>query len=125
MIDPYVINDQNLLQKVRQIKNRNGLNGWINPRKYSERRRLEIKQELANLLLQDFISIPQIIQDENCSENLRDWATRIQKCANMIFYYTRFAKYLRTGTILELNEECQAMGCPFSSHFLSGYVVSP
>lgn len=106
LIDPYVINDQRLLQKVNQIKNRKGLNGWINPRNYLEGRH-EIKQELANLLLQDFISIPQIIQNKNCSKNLRDWATRIQR-ANMMFYYTRFARYLQTGTILELNEEGQA-----------------
>lgn len=104
-IDPYIINNLNLFQKVRQIKNNNGLNGWITARRYYEGR-LEIKQELANILLQDFISIPQIIQNEDCSENLQDWATRIQT-GNMVFSYNRFARYLRTGTILELNEDSQ------------------
>jgi len=104
-VDGYTINGQNLYQKVIQIKSNSNLNGWTTLRRYAEGRQ-EIKQELAELLLQDFISIPQIIQRENISENLRDWATRIQ-AGNMIFFYNRFASYLRTGTILELNEDGQ------------------
>lgn len=102
MIDPYVINNQNLFQKVRKIKNENGLHGRIEARTYSEGQ-FRIIQELANFILQDIISIPQIIENKNCSENLWNWATKIQT-GNIIYQFDRFAGYLRIGTILELNE---------------------
>jgi len=105
IIDPYVINNQSLAARVRSLKNQYGLNGVAWERLYRQgENRLEMKQELANMLLHEFVSIQQIIQNEDNSQNLRDWATRIEK-GNMTFFYNRFAKYLRTGTILELNDE--------------------
>lgn len=105
IIDPYVINNQSLAAKVRSLKNQYGLNGVVWERLYRQgENRLEMKQELANILLHEFVAIQQIIQNEDNSENLRDWATRIEK-GNMTFFYNRFTRYLMTGTILELNDE--------------------
>ena len=42
------------------------------------------------------------VDNQNNSENIRDWARRIQN-GNVTFFYNRFARYLRTGTLLELN----------------------
>ncbi len=100
-VDQYTINGQNLIEQIRQLKIENNLNGWITLRRYNEGR-MEIKQELANLLLPNIVTIPAIINDGNNSENLRDWATRIQR-GRITWQYDRFARYLRTGTLLELD----------------------
>jgi len=105
IVDPYVFNGLNLKDKVNEIKRNNHLNGVVWARLYKRgETRMEMKQELANLLLDNFVSIPQLIQNEILSENLRDYASRIQR-GEMTFFYNRFARYLRTGTILELNGE--------------------
>jgi len=105
VVDPYVINNQSLSAKVRSLRNQYGLNGVVWERLYRQgENRIEMKQELANILLQEFVTIPQIIQNEDNSEDLRDWAKRIQR-GNMTFFYNRFGRYLRTGTVFELNDE--------------------
>lgn len=103
IVDPYIINSQDLKEKVLSLKIQHRLNGVVRKRLYREGR-MEMKQELANILLENFISIPELINAQNISDNLRDYATRIQR-GEMTFFYNRFAKYLRTGTLLELNNE--------------------
>lgn len=105
IIDPYVINNQGLVAKVGSLKNQYGLNGVVWERLYRQgENRFAMKQDLANLLLHGFVDIQQVIQNEGNSEDLRDWARRIHR-GNMTFFYNRFVRYLRTGTILELNGE--------------------
>lgn len=105
IVDPYVINGQNLRDKINIIKRNNHLNGVVWSRLYKRgETRMEIKQELANLLVENFVNIPQLIQNQNISDGLRDYAERIQR-GEMTFFYNRFAKYLRTGTLLELHNE--------------------
>lgn len=105
IVDPYVINNINLKDQVNQIKRRNGLNGVVWSRLYKkDEHRMEMKQELANLILEQVTTIPQIINNDTNSEGLRDWATRLQK-GHIIWLYDRFARYLRTGTLLELQAE--------------------
>lgn len=107
IVDPYVINNQSLIEKVRTLKNQYGLNGVLWERRYRKgEKRFQMKQELANILLSELVTISQIIQNENYSEDIRKWALRIQK-GNITFFYNRFAKYLRTGTLLELRDESQ------------------
>lgn len=76
--DLYVINQISLHEKVRQLKIQHRLNGAVSARRYNEGR-LAIKQEIANLNLNQFVSIPQILANETISEGLRDYATRVQK----------------------------------------------
>jgi len=105
IVDPYVINGQILRDKINTIKRNNHLNGVVWARLYKrEETRMEMKQELANLLVESFVSIPQLIQNQNISAELKDYAERIQR-GEMTFFYNRFAKYLRTGTLLELHNE--------------------
>ncbi len=105
IVDPYVINGQNLCEKIKRIKIDNQLNGVVWSRLYKrDEARMEMKQELANLLVESFVSIPQLIQNQNISDELKDYAERIQR-GEMTFFYNRFAKYLRTGTLLELHNE--------------------
>ncbi len=107
IVDPYVINNINLKDQVNQIKRRNGLNGVVWARLYKkDEHRMEMKQELANLFLEQVTTIPQIINNDANSEDLKDWATRLQK-GHITWLYDRFARYLRAGTILELNSEGQ------------------
>ena len=106
-VDPFVINNIQLREKINQIKIQNGLNGVVWARLYKRgENRMEMKQELANLLLDNITTIPQIIQNEANSERLRDWATRLQ-AGRITWLYDRYAKYLRTGTILELTSEVE------------------
>lgn len=100
IVDPYVINNTNLKNSVDQIKKQHRLPGTIWARRYKEGR-MEMKQELANLLVKEFVSITELVDNKNNSENIRDWARRIQN-GNVTFFYNRFARYLRTGTLLEL-----------------------
>lgn len=105
IVDPYVINSINLKDQVNHIKQRNGLNGVVWARLYKNgEHRMEMKQDLANLLLEHVTTIPQIINNEANSEDLKDWATRMQR-GHITWLYDRFARYLRAGTILELNNE--------------------
>lgn len=101
--DLYTINKISLYEKVRQLKTVNGLNGTTSARQYNDGR-LAIKQEIANLNLNQFVSIPQIIANTTISEELRDYATRLQK-GQITWQYDRYAKYLRGGTLSLLNEE--------------------
>jgi hypothetical protein len=102
-IDPYVVNGQNLFDKVRDLKQRYDLNGAVWKRFYKEGR-LEIEQELADLLLQKVFPINEIAQSERASEVLRDWASRVIR-GQIDWQFDRFARYLRIGTILELYNE--------------------
>ncbi len=102
-VDPYVINQQNLFDKVRTLKQRYGVNGAVWRRHYQEGR-LEIAQELADLLSQGLVTTNDIIHNERTSEGLRDWVARINR-GRVDWQFDRFAKYLRIGTILELQNE--------------------
>lgn len=101
--DLYVINQISLNERVRQLKIQHRLNGVASARRYTDGR-LAIKQEIANLNLNQFVSIPQILANETISEGLKDYASRVQK-GRITWQYDRFAKYLRTGTLLELQNE--------------------
>jgi len=88
IVDPYVINGANLQERINQIRWQNQLPGVVWARLYRQgENRMEMKQELANLLLEDFVSIPAIINNDNNSETLRDWATRINN-GQMAFFTT-------------------------------------
>lgn len=103
VVDSYTISGQNLSDKVRKLKQLSNLPCFVQDRRYGEGRR-EIKQELADLLLQQDLTINEIIQNRQTSENLKDWGDRLIK-GGMIWQYNRFAKYLRLGTILEIHRE--------------------
>lgn len=103
IVDSYTIGGQNLIGKVRGLKQAHRLKSVVGDRRYSEGRR-EIKQELANLLLQQLMTLDEIIQNDQVSESLKDWAVRVTK-GGISWQYDRFARYLRSGTILELNNE--------------------
>ncbi len=102
IVDPYQINNQILIAKVRQLKQKFRLNGVVWERRYSQGRR-EVKQEFANLLIEKNITVDEVINDNQASQDLKDWASRIKKGGNKtITAYNRFSQYLRSGTILEL-----------------------
>jgi hypothetical protein len=101
--DLYVINKISLHEKVRELKIANRLNGTVSARRYNDGR-LAIKQEIANLNLNQLVSIPQIIANTTISNGLRAYATRLQR-GGIAWQYDRYARYLRGGTLALLNEE--------------------
>lgn len=103
IVDSYTFNQKMLLISVARWSHQYKLQCAIEERRYSKGKR-EIKRELANLLLHDFIPIRTIATLPNISESLKDWANRILR-GEIDWQYDRFARYLRSGTILELNNE--------------------
>jgi hypothetical protein len=103
IVDAYIISGQSLTEKVKNLKQANSLTGVVWERRYSEGRR-EIKQELADLLLEKIVTVDEIVQSEQTSQDLKDWASRVIR-GKMRWQYDRFIQYLRVGTILELNDE--------------------
>lgn len=98
-VDEYRIDGVSLCEKVDQIKKESGVCGELNTRNYKPGKK-EIKQELADLLLNDLVTLEQIVSFD-ASDGLKDWANRIIRSNNSL-PYTRFAKYLRDGTLLEI-----------------------
>jgi len=105
IVDPYIISGRNLLDKVRNLHREYQLGGVIWQRLYDFNREQMI-QELANLLFQRYVAIGDIARNEGNSENLRDWARRIIS-GGIGWQYERCARYLRSGTILELHNEVE------------------
>lgn len=103
IVDSYTVCAQDLFVKIERLKRAYRLESVVWERKYNEGRR-EIKQELGNLLLQQHFTLDEIIHNESNSEALRDWASRVNK-GGISWQYDRFAKYLRSGTIIELQNE--------------------
>lgn len=119
-VDPYEINKLHLFDQVRSIKFDKNIDGWIKPRSYADDMRLRIKQELGVLLIDSLITLPEIIAHPTASDDLKDWANRLQ-VAGRGFYFNRFAKYLRNGTILKLKEESEEQPDSFDlSSFFNG-----
>jgi len=100
LVDAYTIRGQPLIDMVKKLHREYSLNGNVLERRYAEGRR-EIKQELATLLLQGNMNISEIINNEAISIGLKDWANRLIR-GNIVWQYDRFARYLRSGTLLEL-----------------------
>lgn len=105
VVDSYQINNQELIEKVKWLKQETRINCSVYSRQYAEGRK-EIKQNLANLLTENLVTLEEIIDHEQASPNLKDWANRLKKGGNeTIKAYKRFAQYLRSGTLLELCKE--------------------
>lgn len=103
IVDPYVINGERLRNNVRALLMENEIDVPVYSRLYKDgESRTKIKLELADLLFDDLASISEIITNEENSDELREWARRIRK-GRVSFFYNRFAKYLRDGTLSEFN----------------------
>ena len=103
IVDPYIVSEKKLKDKIENLKQTYLLNAPIWERRYSEGRQ-KIQQELVDLLLHKTVTIEEIIQTEKTSQELKDWARRVNK-GGINWQYDRFAEYLRLGTIMELNNE--------------------
>lgn len=104
IVDPYCVEGKNLLPVVEAMKREYGLPGVVWRRLYKDgESRLEIKQELANHLLEKQLRLSDLLNDDEYSDALKDWARRLRN-GNMGFFFDRFANYLRAGTILPLRE---------------------
>lgn len=105
IVDPYRIDGLELMRVVNNIKTDNRLPGALWPRRYNDGK-LTIMQELAEILLNSSVSVEEIIENSSLPMELRDWAGRIQN-GNVTFFFNRFAKYLRSGTLLELRNDAR------------------
>lgn len=102
IVDPYDIGGQNLLDKVTELKEDKGLPGVVWQRKYVDER-FQTIQELAERLLKGGVTLQGLIKEEVTSQELKDYATRLSK-GGMAFQFDRFARYLQSGTLLELGD---------------------
>lgn len=103
IVDPYEVNRIQLLDKVSQLCASNKL---VPPsvRTYKEDTRWKLQQELADYLItsnQSF-TLDVILADQNTLDELKKWATNL-KNQGITWQYTRFAKYLKEGTLTKIN----------------------
>jgi hypothetical protein len=102
IVDPYVVNGQELTETVKDYLDA-PLRYVVSARAYRDRRQ-DLIQELAELLVHRIVSAPAIANDDNNSEELRHWAAGLVR-GDLGWLFDRFARYLRTGTLLELYNE--------------------
>lgn len=98
VVDSYHINQNTLIALVNFYIRQHNIFCPVEARTYREERR-NILNQLTTLLIEGIPTLNQIIQSPQLSEEIRDWARRLM---NIEWQYTRFARYLRIGTILEL-----------------------
>ena len=94
-VEPYRIQGKPLKTWVEEIKNAKNYQFRV----FKRDRFPPYTQELIDILTQEMPSLSDLCQNHNLSQELRDWAKKINE-GNLEYQFNRFAKYLRTGTIL-------------------------
>jgi hypothetical protein len=105
IVDSYEINGITLIRKVKEVIRNCEINCQIWERRYSEGRK-EIKTQIANLLLHNPnpMNLSDIINSTETSELLKSLAIRWRE-GTVEWQYKRYAKYLLSGTLLEMYSE--------------------
>lgn len=97
-VDPYVINDQKLLNHVDEIKRKYSLTFPVYERNRFQNSRKIIYNEITNRIGEEIPSLHAIIQDDTCSQPLQEWARQILY-GDLEWQFKRYAMYLRDGTL--------------------------
>jgi hypothetical protein len=99
VVDRYAANGERLMDRVQRFCRYGGIYPGVRERVYRENRE-EIIQELADLLIFGGTNADKILSSGSSTE-LKGWIERLQR-GNLIYNFTRFTDYLRSGTLLEL-----------------------
>lgn len=101
-VDPYVTNNQKLLDWVNIIKQRYSLQFPIYERsRFSKRSRSSFYNEIAEQIDEQIPTLQALAHNNACSRPLRDWAEQI---LHLEWQFERYARYLRDGTLKPMKE---------------------
>ena len=97
-VDPYVINNQRLYDWVDKIKKKYRANFRIHLRNCQDNSRNSLYNEIAERIIEKTPSLNALMQDETCSQLLRNWARQIHT-EKLEWQFQRYAEYLRESTL--------------------------
>lgn len=98
-VDPYIVNGQSLRNWVDKFKKRYDFHFSIYERnRFHDKLRGPLYNEIAEQIGDEPPSLYAIIQDNTCSQPLRNWARQIYH-GDLEWQFERYAKYLRDGTL--------------------------
>ena len=97
-VDPYIVNNQRLLDWVAKITRKYRGQFHIRMRNCQDNLRANLYNEIAERIIGKIPSLNALVQDETCSPLLRNWARQI-RMANLEWQFQRYAKYLHEGTL--------------------------
>lgn len=96
-VDPYIVNNQKLLDWANVIAKRYDVQFPIYERSYfPERTRRNFYNEIAERIDQEIPTLHALANDDTCSQSLRTWAGQIFQ---LEWQFQRYATYLRDGTL--------------------------
>lgn len=96
-VDPYVVNNQKLLDWVNAITRRYHMQFPVYERShFPERARRDFYNEIADRIDKEIPTLSALASDNTCSQPLRDWAEQISQ---LEWQFQRYATYLYDGTL--------------------------
>lgn len=99
-VDPYVLNGQNLLDRVVDVvESKQEFNFHIRLRSCRDTSRKHLYSEIAECICQGITSLNNIAHDNNISTSLRKYAQQVLNNSEAVRQFNRYVKYLLHGTI--------------------------
>lgn len=96
-VDPYVVNNQKLLDCVNAITRKYHIQFPVYERShFPERVRRDFYTEIADRIGKEIPTLSALASDNTCSQPLRNWAEQISQ---LEWQFQRYATYLRDGTL--------------------------
>ena len=96
-VDPYIVNNQKLVDWVKSIANEYGVEFPVYERSYfPERARRNFYNEIAQRIGEEIPTLHTLSSDDTCSQSLRTWAGQILQ---LEWQFERYVTYLRDGTL--------------------------
>ncbi|MDE2734824.1 MAG: hypothetical protein OXI72_10560 [Gemmatimonadota bacterium] len=101
-VDPYIVNNQKLLDWVNIIKQRYSVQFPVYERShFRDRSRSSFYNEIAEQIDEQTPTLQALTHNNACSRSLRDWA---EKILPLEWQFERYASYLRDGTLKPMKE---------------------
>ena len=102
-VDPYIVNNQRLLDWVDKIRRKYQGQFHIHLRNCQDHSTTNPYNEIAERIIDKIPSLNALVQDETFSPPLRNWARQIH-IAGLGWQFQRYAEYLREGTLRIMRE---------------------
>ena len=101
-VDPYIVNNQKLLDWVNITKQRYSVQFPVHERShFPEKSRIYFYNEIAEQIAERIPTLQALARNNACSRSLRDWAEQI---FHLEWQFQRYARYLRDGTLKPMKE---------------------
>lgn len=101
-VDPYIVNNQKLLDWVNITKQRYSVQFPVHERShFPEKSRICFYNEIAEQIGEQIPTLQALARNNACSRSLRDWAEQI---FHLEWQFQRYARYLRDGTLKPMKE---------------------